>query len=361
MECWHIALMPKTNQWFRKVSNIHPICYYAILVTFWAFGFIGRAHAQDFPVVVEKDLIRVEAPAGHEKYAAAVLGHATAALRTLNSQTRDALLVPVRFVVAADEKQFLQFAGGEGEQSLAVALGEDRLVVISMPAMAQSAADKFQQVLVHELAHVYLEVKCNAPVPRWLHEGVAQVVAGEWPDIPGEGSMAIAAYTGGLIPLRDLVATFPQDITRRNQAYAQAYSITRFIIREDHSGSLAHFLNSITGDKGTAYLQSLGATIKLDGLFSRWRGELKSPLFTTTFLLSSGFFWGVAALLVIVAYFIKRRQSKVIRRQWSEEDAVWVNLEQPTTLSSDPDDPENYFLEGDGEDWKRGEPEDDRR
>lgn len=353
--------MRQIKEWFRKIGIIHRFYCLAICVTILVVPVIGRGQSGDFPVVLEKDLIRVEAPAGHEKYAAAVLGHATAALRTLNSQTRDALLVPVRFVVAGDDKQFWEFAGGEAEQSLAVALGEQRLVVISMPAMAQSAADKIQQVLVHELAHVYLEVKCNAPVPRWLHEGVAQVVAGEWPDIPGEGSMAIAAYTGGLIPLRDLVSTFPQDITRRNQAYAEAYSVTRFLIREDHGNSLSHFLKTIRGDEGTVYLKSLGGGVELDALNVRWRDELKSPVFATTFLLGSGFFWGVAALLVIVAWFIKRRQSKIIRQQWSEEDAVWVNLEEPTTLSGDPDDPDSYFLEGDGEEWKRGEIEDDRR
>ncbi len=351
--------MDQRRQEFRKFGIHQLVCRYAICVTVLAVTIFAAGQPTEFPVVLEQNLIRVEAPAGHEKYAAAVLGHATAALRNLNAQTGDALLVPVRFIVAGTDEQFLEFAGGEGEQSLAVAIGDRQLVVISMPAMAQSAADKIQQVLVHELAHVYLDVKCNAPVPRWLHEGVAQVVAGEWPDIPGEGSMAIAAYTGGLIPLRELVETFPQDITNRNQAYAQSYSVTRFLIRENHGSSLSHFLKAIRGDSGKRYLKTLGATVELDGLAVRWRNELKSPLFAVATLFTSGFFWGVAALLVIVGYFVKRRNSKIIRQQWSEEDAVWVNLEQPTTLSSDPDDPDNYFLEGDGDEWKRKAYEED--
>ena len=322
------------------------LCLLASIVT------IVSTHETAFaqPVPNSESLIRVEAPPGRKKYAQTVASHATVALRQLNSQTNDALLVPVTFIVAATDKEFLQLAGGEGEQSLAVAIGSKQQVVISMQAMQKSGADKIQQVLVHELAHVYLDVKCRDFVPRWIHEGVAQMVAGEWPEAPGSGSMALSVYTGGIIPLRELVVGFPSEFSKRNQAYAESLSAVQFVVQNDHGGSLQHFLRAITGDNGRAYLRTFSDGVDLRALDNRWRESLKSPFSVLTIFLGSGFFWGFAALLVIVAYFVRRRKSKVIREEWAAEDAIYVDLD-----GIEVDDPDDLFIEGDGEDWKKGQ------
>ncbi len=313
---------------FRDKVIVRSICAYAIIMLLWVFGGLRVTHGAEFPVVVESNLIRVEAPAGYDKYAKSVMAHAQAALRELNSKTGDALMVPVTFQVAPDRELFLQLAGGEGEHALAVARGDKRLVIISLEAMNSTDADKIQQVLVHELAHIYLDVKTEAPVPRWVHEGVAQVIAGEWPDAPGEGMMAISAYTGGLIPLQQLVDGFPADAANRNQAYAQSYSAMRHLIRKDHSNSLVHFLKSIRGAEGAPYLKKLGGTVHLNALDWSWRQDLKSPVSALNVLLGSGFLWGVAAVLMVIAYFVKKRRSKVLHERWAADEATYADAEE---------------------------------
>ncbi len=278
--------------------------------------------AQKPPVVLEQRLLRVEAPAENEKYAKSVLSHATAALRIVNDQAGEAMHIPITFEVVPTEKEFLTRAGGVGENSLAVSLGGQARVLISRPAMAESGSDKIRQVLVHELAHVYLDAKTAAPVPRWVHEGVAQALAGEWADAPSEGRMAIAAYTGGLIPLRNLINGFPSDQTRRDMAYAQSYSVVRYLVRNDFGNSLALFLRAIRGEEGKDYLKSLSGGIHLESVDYRWRSELRHPRFLFTIVLSSGFLWGAAALLLLFAYVVKRRRSKVLRQQWAREEML---------------------------------------
>lgn len=292
---------------------------------------------EDSAVVVEQGLLRVEAPKGLGRYAENVLGHATAAMRSLNQSTGDALLVRVRFVVADTEARFLELTGSSGEQSLAVAFGGEQLVVISRPAMVKSGSDRIHQVLVHELAHVYLDVKCKAMVPRWVHEGVAQIVSGQWTDAPGEGTMAISAYTGGLLPLRDLVVSFPSDVSQRNLAYAESFSAMRFVVRERHENSLRHFLASVRGEEGKKYLESLAGGIALDALDQQWQGRLRSPVFLTTVFLGSSVFWGLGAILVVVAWVLKRRHSKVLREEWKQEDALHVDLDEWTQIEDGQD------------------------
>lgn len=300
-------------------------------------------------IVREAGLLRVEAPAGFESYAESVLSHATAAMRRLNQTTGDALMVQVRFIVAPDRAGFLKMAGGEGEHSLAVSLGGKQTVIISRPAMMKSGADQIQQVLTHELAHVYLDVRCDGFVPRWVHEGVAQVIAGEWTNAPGDASMALSAYTGGLIPLHELVSGFPRDEVQRNFAYAEAYSAVRFLVKNDYENSLRLFLGAISGPEGREVLRGLGSGVELAALQSRWSGDLRSPLHLTTLLLGSGLFWGFAAVLVIVAYVMVRRRSKLIRRKWAAEEAEAAEWNEP------PDEAE--WIQGDStaDDWEENQ------
>jgi len=275
----------------------------------------------------ERTLIRVESAGGNQRYVEFVRGHATAALRALNQKTGDALLVPITFVVAENDNRFNELTGGGSEHSLAVAFGEDQKVIINYQLMAQSGADKIRQVLIHELAHVYLDVKCQARVPHWVHEGVAQEIAGEWTLAPGDARLAIAAYTGGLIPLDDLVHGFPANASQRDQAYAEAYSAIRFLVREDYGNSLFAFLATLRGSQGTETLKALSDGVELDALELRWRDDLRSPLFALSILVSSGFFWGLAAVLVLFAYAYKRRRSKLIRQQWAREEAIVAEYE----------------------------------
>jgi hypothetical protein len=350
--------MTGVMEWFHNCGRYRQWLVYVTLcmLCLGAAPVVGQIAAAA-PVVRESGLIRVEAPAGLDNYALSVMSHATAAMRTLNRATGDALLVPVKFIVAADERAFLALAGGEGEQSLAVSLGGQQTVVISRPAMMKSNPDKIQQVLAHELAHVYLDVRCKVPVPRWVHEGVAQMVAGEWTDAPGDGAMALAAYTGGLIPLSDLVATFPRDETQRTVAYAEAYSAMRYLVQTAHGNSLRNFLEKIRGDDGREYLKSLSEGVELAALQSRWQSELKSPLFVTTLLLGSGFFWGMAALLAVVAYAVVRRRGKKIRQGWATEEAMAAEWGEPPHeaewIEGAPDADDAAWQEGDGEEWKR--------
>lgn len=334
-----------------------------VAIMAWTVMLPGIAGAAD-AVVRESGLLRVEAPGGFDRYADSVLSHATAAMRSLNQATGDPLLAPVKFILAPDEATFLELAGNEGEQSLAVSLGGAQTVVISRPAMMKAGADKILQVLTHELVHVYLDVRCRGPVPRWVHEGVAQLLAGEWLDGPGEATLTIAAYTGGLIPLSELVRGFPQDVTRRQMAYAEAHSAIRFLVREDHSNSPHQFLRRISGDEGREYLRHLSGGMELMALQSRWQTELKSPLAIAAILLGNGFFWGISAGLVIAAWFVVRRRSRMIRNRWAAEEAEAAEWNEPpheaewTYLDSADDAldvPAEPWIDEDdeGEEWKR--------
>lgn len=320
------------------------------------------------PVVRESGLLRVEAPEGAEQYAQHVLSHATAAMRALNQATGDPLLTAVLFITATDQAHFEQYAGDQAENSLAVALGGQQTVVISRPAMMRAGADTIQQVLVHELAHVYLDVRCHAPVPRWVHEGVAQMLAGQMPEAAGDATLSLSAYTGGLTPLTNLVGSFPNDGVRRQMAYAQAHSAIKYLVREKHGNSLPDFLKSITGDNGREYLKSLSGGPDLHELHENWRTDLRSPLAVLTLIVGNGFFWGMASLLAIVAWVVVRRRSKEIRRRWAAEEAMaaewneppheaewikgdWTEDEDSDLLTHDSLDTDD---DEEGEEWKRG-------
>ncbi len=359
-------MMPIEQKWFPLLRQ-HAIALLIMMISLCSAAGTGFT-TSSAPVVRESGLLRVEAPEGTAVYAQHIIEHATAALRQLNQATGDPLLTRILFIITTDHKQFEEYAGGQAEQSLAVALGGRQTIVVSRPAMARTGAAAIQQVLLHELAHIYLDVRCRGPVPRWVHEGVAQIIAGQVPEAQSHGAMSLAAYTGGLLPLEELVEGFPNSGVRRQQAYAQSQSAMQFVIRERHENSMQRFLGAVSGDAGQEYLATFSRTADLKLLHKDWQASLRSPGAILTVILGHGVFWGFAAFLVVVAWFVVRRRSKDIRRRWAAEEAMaaewneppdeaeWIKgdwTENPPDDLDDDDDDEFYYEEDDGESWKR--------
>ncbi|HMB71187.1 MAG TPA: hypothetical protein VKU85_17890, partial [bacterium] len=88
--------------------------------------------------------------------------------------------VTVRWAVDPDELRRRGIRNPEAVAGLANA--DAGLVLLSAPALA-SRPDRLHPVILHELAHLFVaRVTEGAAVlpPRWLNEGIAMWVSGEW-------------------------------------------------------------------------------------------------------------------------------------------------------------------------------------
>lgn len=316
-------------------------CVLLLLPLIWALNCLG-ARAQADAQVSLRDMVAsgeqissvssdlnfdVEALESHRKWIPDLISRADAARRVLNAETNDALLVRIRILFAPTQEAFLQLAGGGTENSYAVSLGNQQTLVINGAAVRSEGPDSLNTVLVHELAHVYLDVRAAGRVPRWMHEGVAQMVAGQW-TMEDQVGLIAARFTNQLIPLSEIESSFPAQVERQRLAYRESFSVVKFLVEERFDYSLPAFLASITGEENSHALRMYWNPLFRDALQASWRGSLGSPWQLILVLTSSGGFWGLMAILVVVAYFVKRRRSKALRQEWAEEDKVYLVLDE---------------------------------
>ena len=65
-------------------------------------------------------------------------------------------------------------------------------------------------------------------VPRWLQEGMAIIIAGEW-SLQRLSTMTMAVLTGNVLRMDDIAHAFPRDKHRAELAYCQSFYFISFL------------------------------------------------------------------------------------------------------------------------------------
>lgn len=85
--------------------------------------------------------------------------------------------------------------------------------------------------LVHELLDQYVQPN-GRYLPRWFHEGLAQLLAGDTYLGAREDDLVWRVSTGSLRPFRELDSRFTKSRSEVQTAYAQSYSYVAWLSRE---------------------------------------------------------------------------------------------------------------------------------
>ncbi len=208
-----------------------------------------------------------------------------------------------------------------------------------------------RQVFVHEVSHVVLHWSYGeTEPPRWLEEGLAQVIAEEF-DLQTQVLLSRAALGGGLIPLSSLVDRWPRQPARARVAYAQSRDFVLFVRHRHGDEALADLITRLAAgeDVEVALLNATGTP--LDELEVRWRGRLKRRYAWLPVIGGSGSAWSLAAVLVVIGWARKRRiKKKKLEQMGRAEDRIdairqgtWEPDPDRTPLWSEPKDDERTF------------------
>lgn len=227
---------------------------------------------------------------------------------------------PIRVRICGSLAEFQALAREYGRAQVSgLAEPERGLIVLKSPRLLPSDHD-YRGTIRHELLHVLLARNTDPTrLPRWFGEGVAMVMSREnrW----GHSFRLARAYMrGDLIPYPDLNLAFAPrgDEALFDDAYAQVYSMTRFLLKrmgEEKFWSLILSLKQM--DFEQALKEHAGLTP--GGLYSAWRRSLWKVALISALVSGFGVF-ELAAVLVVVAYVRKRRQGLQTLREWKEDE-----------------------------------------
>lgn len=268
--------------------------------------------------------------------------------------------IEVRLIRDAAELAAIAPAG-RGAPPWAIGVAYPDLGVISVATRRGAQLVDPQATLRHELAHAALGAALGDHAPHWLHEGFANQHAGEWSWERTE-TLAMMAWTHGIIELDQLDHTFPQDEQPAHRAYAESYDFVGYLSRrgrwEDTSDDgdrwpFRRFLRDLgTGrDLNTAAIHAFGKPIQ--ALFDEWRSDLGSRYLLVPIGLFGLLLWILCAVLLCLAWWRRRHQNFRRLAQWDLEERRRRAAEPPVQVVAPP------YVPWPGEDPLATEPDDE--
>ncbi len=132
-------------------------------------------------------------------------------------------------------------------------------------------------VLLHEVAHELLDQTCGrngGRIPRWFHEGIAQLLAGDTYLGASEEMIVWRAATGQLTPFYELESRFPVGKLALSIAYAQSYSLVTWLSRSFGTEALLEMARAVDEDTTLEQAMVHQTGSSTEAIHERWRHHL---------------------------------------------------------------------------------------
>ncbi len=196
-----------------------------------------------------------------------------------------------------------------------------RLALVATRAPVTYAAVPVRQVLRHELSHLLFGVASgNAPLPRWLTEGLAVEQASEHSFERFE-RLAVASYTRGVLPLRELDRGFHgHSDDAVTVAYAQSADFVGWLLRTQGADRFGVMLAHARAGRSfeEAVRESYGVTFL--HLEESWRRDFDSRFALAPLWAGTGIVTLLGLVLVVWAMVRRHRKSQATRARWDREE-----------------------------------------
>ncbi|HUT23561.1 MAG TPA: hypothetical protein VM492_04385 [Sumerlaeia bacterium] len=222
--------------------------------------------------------------------------------------------------VSPDGADFERVSERRADTAMAVAFPDKGVIVLNTELLRPAGAVERKRTIDHEMVHLLLgwAAEGEARVPMWLHEGLAQILAGP----QSESStirLAWAQLFGRLLPMRSLIASFPSEGPKAPLAYAQSESFTQFtatkILGFDNAEAFFRFITQ-DPERAKTILARLSDGEIVDEVEMRWHHKSRGVQNWFLILSSSTLLWGLIVLLFIAAYIRKRRRERLVVQDW---------------------------------------------
>jgi hypothetical protein len=273
---------------------------------------IGPARAGELPddwLAFESELVTVHVPRDARRSGSTLSAEADEVV--LGLMALSGLESPparVHAWIARTRDQFRTIQPREPPQWAAgTAYPERNLLFVALDTHGQKTP---RQVFVHELAHVVLHWSYGeVEPPRWLEEGLAQVVAGEF-DLQTQAILSRAALGSGLIPLSSLTTSWPSEPGRARIAYAESRDLVLFLRARHGDAVLGEIVQQMAA--GTSAHAAIEASTgeRMEELESAWSSRLRRRYAWLPVLGGSGTFWSIAAVLMLLGWARRLGQKK---------------------------------------------------
>lgn len=224
----------------------------------------------------------------------------------------------VHLYVAATHTELEQLVGGPESFLIEGRALPDKRAVLMRGKVTTEAA---RALLAHELVHIALAQRLHpegVAAPRWLDEGLAELVADDV--TPGARRRRPGHAAGGPLPFSSLAASFPRDASQQNLAYAQSRSFVGFLEQRTADRGLSGLLAALaeSGSIDRAFALAYGSS--LEEFEAEWAPGFQAARPRPWALDTGMAIFAAMTVLFILTMLLRWRRRARAAREEEEED-----------------------------------------
>lgn len=225
---------------------------------------------------------------------------------------------PKVFLTSSYEEFDRAVGGLLPEWSQGISFAETGTIILKSPKFSEDIAT-LRRTAVHELVHLMIADRTGHAIPRWLNEGLAQMLSGEAQEktlMP----LSRAFWSHELLPLNSIeqVDSFTQP--QAELAYLESFNATEFLVNRYGWETLRKLLKDM--NEGLSWDEALFREMQIDQaeFESGWSANLGKSYRWMILLDTQTYLFIGATLLVLVAGLAVIRRRRAIYRRWETED-----------------------------------------
>jgi hypothetical protein len=265
-------------------------------------------------------------------WGSAMLSNATEGFKIAQRRLGLTLSETIHIRSFATEAAFRNYLGSAPTNVLAVARLHLREIVVLRPAWSSTPANGRREVFIHEATHLILGLRAQGPLPRWLNEGMAMIVAREI-HFRRSWILTLSGVLGNLLKLGQLQEGLLFNGATQQLAYAQSLSVTQFFLKRallhqpNPSGDPAALAQALADpQRGPMLIRRLWNPQFIKALDRSWRQSEGSLWSWFAVLSGASTLWMMTSMLFLLAYWRKRRFARQIRERFETEEALDAEL-----------------------------------
>lgn len=239
--------------------------------------------------------------------------------REISHTLRHTMSKKIRVILTRSLEQYHELTEGVlPEWSTAVAVPGGRIIVTPRAGQMSGLA----QLLAHETVHIVIDDAAEDTfVPRWFHEGCAQLLSKER-GVRDRLYMFWKVARNDLLTFEDIQNVFTARDADASLAYDQSMLAVQHLIAQHGKDVLASIIEGLKGDLGfpTAFRN---ATDLWPSEFERWYiKEVTRSYGTRSLYVLIPSTWTLIMLLAFAVYLIKKWRNKRLLEQWEIVEAA---------------------------------------
>jgi len=225
--------------------------------------------------------------------------------------------------IVEGEKEFYSYTKGTApEWSIAITKKNPNRIIMKAPKTARISFNRFIQVLIHELNHVYLNNVLTAySFPSWFKEGMAMSESGEF-SISDRVLISSSKWKGTLLSINELVNF--RNIKKHSikLAYAESYAMYTALKFYYGNNVYKNIINRM--NENYTFWESLSYVTKdSEENIKNNIEDFVNEKYSWMFLLNAyNLIFIFLPLILISGYFYKTHKNKKLLRKWEIEELL---------------------------------------